>query len=597
MQNTISKAHQSAETIFRTILPAYGLVVRDAQIDLCHEMLDALFGRKIALCDAGVGIGKTYAYLIAGVLWQKFSPTTPPQPIAISTSSVALQNAIINEYLPLLSCLLVEYSLLDAPLQAVVRKGKERYVCDQRLAERLAHLPQKDGHGQRKKSLIRLQLNIDLDAATGLSNYERRLVCVPSHCLQNCEKRADCRFHQYVAQSKECGIDIQICNHNFLLADAAHRLGGRQPLLADYRALIVDEAHKLPDAALQMQTKCVAPADGEELCVLLEEEGFTVSPGKLREAFGTVWRLLGQGTASPGGRVSFHCDGQLRNALQTAARYMRQVAVRMDSPTQRWIVDRLEQKAGLLALFYTENTDYVLYIQYDRHDNPSLCAASREVATYLHTALWANGKPAILTSGTLAAGGSFARYKAQCGLAQAEPVREFRAASPFDYEQNCLLHFPESVPKHPHGSEKEAADLAQRIREITAVTHGHALILFTSYDLMARVHERLKDTLPFPLLAAWRGGQSVLQEFRATKNAVLLAAGPCWEGVDFPGDLVSLLVIVRLPFPVPDPLREAEMRRYNGLQSYIDAPWSPQRCKASCGRALAALSAQKQIPA
>ena len=100
------ETHREIDTIFRVLFPEHGMAVREEQIMLCHEMLDNLLGRNIALCDAGVGIGKTYAYLVACVLMRKYSLLAEgcspyeQRPVVISTSSIALQKAILTEYIP-----------------------------------------------------------------------------------------------------------------------------------------------------------------------------------------------------------------------------------------------------------------------------------------------------------------------------------------------------------------------------------------------------------------------------------------------------------------------------------------------------------------
>ena len=110
--------------------------MREEQIVLCHALLDSLLDNTISLCDAGVGIGKTYAYLVACILARKHSLRLRKS-IVISTSSVALQDAIIGEYLPFLSNVLLTGGIIEEPLTAYLRKGKERFVCDERFAERL----------------------------------------------------------------------------------------------------------------------------------------------------------------------------------------------------------------------------------------------------------------------------------------------------------------------------------------------------------------------------------------------------------------------------------------------------------------------------
>ena len=131
--------------------------------------------------------------------------------------------------------------------------------------------------------------------------------------------------------------------------------------------------------------------------------------------------------------------------------------------------------------------------------------------------------------------------------------------------------------------------MSSQIEQLVRAAHGHTLVLFTSYDQMGHVYEHLEGRLPVPLFKAPRGGQWFVEQFKRCDNAVLLAGGPCWEGVDFPGDMVSLLVIVQLPFPVPDPVREARRQQYPDLHSYIQAeivPEMQQKLRQGFGRAI-----------
>ena len=164
-------AHLEIERIFRVLLPQNGMSVREQQISLCHKMLDTLIQNKIALCDAGVGIGKTYAYLTACVLLKKFYSSGPAglQPVVVSTSSVALQEAIVGEYLPFLSRIFLENHIIQKPVRAAVRKGKERFVCDVRLAQRLEAVEGKKKNSGQLEALRSLRVYYDLDSVTGLS--------------------------------------------------------------------------------------------------------------------------------------------------------------------------------------------------------------------------------------------------------------------------------------------------------------------------------------------------------------------------------------------------------------------------------------------
>ena len=163
-----AESHHIAEQIFREILPRHGMAVREEQIALCHEVLDTLYNKEISLCEAGVGTGKTLAYLVGCILWQMHHPERMKLPIVISTSSVALQDAILTEYLPDLSAILLDEGIITAPITAVVRKGKGRCPQGQRAfclrcppcrksiagaakqkkaTEQLAHCRKYSGHG------------------------------------------------------------------------------------------------------------------------------------------------------------------------------------------------------------------------------------------------------------------------------------------------------------------------------------------------------------------------------------------------------------------------------------------------------------------
>ena len=504
------QAHGEIEKIFRILLPQNGLSVREEQITLCHAMLDTLLKNNIALCDAGVGIGKTYAYLTACILLKKFAPHGPAgsQPVVISTSSVALQDSIIEEYIPFLSRIFLENRVISKPIRAIVRKGKERFVCDARLSQRLEAVKDKNKNAKQLKALLSLRTYYDLDSVTGLSGFDRRQVCVPKVCEKTCPLRSACRYHQYLKEARSAEIFVQICNHNYLLADAAHRLQELRPLLNDYRALVIDEAHKLPDAARQMYGKSLSAEDFSELCTLLAKEKYALAAQRLKEKFTALMGAMCRGELlEEAQRTAFVLTPDREAALRDCLSLLRQIQKQLALHLPRWILYQLGTTEQTLNLFFTGDRKYILYIQYDRDGSPSLCAATREMPEQLRHALWSKETPAILTSGTLMAGGSFDRTRQLMG--------------------------------------------------------------FTSYSLMGAVYNQVKEHLSFPLMVVWRHSQDIIHQFKQTQNAVLFAAGSCWEGVDFPGDMVSSLIIVRLPFPVPDPISEAEREQYPTLQDYI----------------------------
>ncbi|WP_455506271.1 ATP-dependent DNA helicase [Gemmiger formicilis] len=575
-----AQSHRMAEHIFRDILPQRGMAVREEQIALCHEILDTLYNKEISMCEAGVGIGKTLAYLVAYVLWQMNRPDRLKLPVVISTSSVALQDAIINDYLPNLSAILLEERIIQVPLTAVIRKGKERFVCDARLIERESQIPAT--RKRQRNSLHMAERTLDMDHIPELSRFDRNRICVPQSCPRDCFMRLDCRYQQYLRDSMK--PDIQICNHNYLLADASHRLEDRPLLLRSYQALVVDEAHKLPDAARQMYTETLSPHNMDELCLLLQQAHYKDFDRQMRTAFLTLSFSCTQGLSKLRRKASepFVLTPFRRAALIDCIALLQNAGGLPDVP--RYLLNRLGEAESLLRLFLLEVPTRILYIDYDADGQPTFCAASSRVPQLLRSALWNTREPAILTSGTLAAAGDFSHTEQLLGLAAYRPLRHFRANSPFNYKKKCLLYFPPRVKMR-----MDNRKMAEEIVRLVGACHGHALVLFTSYRQMAEVRALTDGQWQYPTYQAWRNGGKIIQKFKESGNGVLFAAGSCWEGIDFSGDMVSLLIIARLPFPIPDPVSDYERQKYPNLQEYIAAEITPEmqkKLRQGFGRAI-----------
>lgn len=592
------RAHQEVEKIFRVLLPEQGLAVREEQIRLCHEMLDTLLGERIALCDAGVGIGKTYAYLVACVLMRKYSilmerNSLPKQhPVVVSTSSIALQKAILSEYVPFLSRVLVEQGIIQTPLRAVVRKGKEHFVCDNRLEQRIEAIRHKQKNAVQREALLSLRKHYDMDTVKDLSGFDRRLVCVLKFCPRECPGRQTCRYQRYLEESKKQDVFLQICNHNYLLADAFHRREEYKPLLADYRALVVDEAHKLPEAARQMFGKNLCMDDIREIAYYLEREHQNVEARTLKAGMYSIFTIIMESHISSHGiKENFQLTGECEFCLWEGIQMIERMMEQLKGVVPKWVLNRLQEAKEVLECFLQKNSKYVLHLRMDKEKIPVLCAASREIPQLLREMLWDREQAlsVILTSGTLKAGKGFARTLQMTGLEGRTDVQSYVAESPFAYEENCLLYLPKTLRKCKRGSREEVEMVAGQIHSLICSTYGHTLVLFTSYTLMGSVYQILRDGIPFPMVEVWRHSQEEILRFKTMENAVLFAAGSCWEGVDFPGDMVSSLIIVKLPFAVPDPISEAEKETYESLEDYIQAiivPDMQKKLRQGFGRAI-----------
>ena len=580
-QDNRKNAHQEIDHIFKELLPAHGMAERPAQVALSHRMLDAMLDGSIALCDAGTGIGKTYAYLVAGTVFLRCRAAAglPFHPLLISTSSIALQNAVLNEYLPFLSAVLMAGQLMDHPLRAVVRKGKSHYVCDERLRRRLGAVDLGRKSPRAREALLSLRDHLDMDMAEHLSGYDRTRVCVPKSC--DCG-RESCRYQCFMEVCASDRYPVQICNHNLLLADAIHRSIGRRPLFPEYSALVIDEAHKLPEASRQMFGVTFTAGDMRVLIHALRGERYLLAAENLAETSEPLLRELSR--PWDGSRPFSHFTGLLKRPHKTLVRIQRQLGTLLSHSTRR----QLEQIADQVTLFLQDQPDMLFYAAEDDRSGTMLCATVPNLSNQLRQTLWRQQKPILLASGTLAVGEDFRRFKEETGLMTDDRVRESVIPSPFAYNKNCLLYIS-GLSAHPEGGQYYDS-LAKMIAALLNAAHGHALVLFTSYAAMSAVKERLRgQDLAYPLFTLGRNAMHTTKQFKSSPGGVLLATGAAWEGFDFPGDCVSLLVIPRLPFPIPDALKEKEREQYPTLHSFLRAVAVPEmqiKLKQGFGRAI-----------
>ena len=578
--NNRQNAHNEIDHIFKDLLPTRNMAERPAQVALCHQMLNAMLEGGIALCDAGTGIGKTYAYLVAGTVYSRFRAACGlgPKPILVSTSSIALQTAARDEYLPLLSNVLTEDGMIVQPLQAVIRKGKSHYVCDDRLERRLGQLDLRKKNWRAGNALLALRNELDMDEIAHLSHYDRERVCVPQIC--DCSQET-CRYRSFLEKCDSGRYLFQICNHNLLLADAIHRGSGRKPILPDACALIVDEAHKLPETARQMFGVTLAAEDIRALTHSLRGERFLLAAEVLADSVAPLMRKLAR---PPEGKPFAHYKTSLAAPERSLTVIDRQLHGLLTPATRR----RLNSVSSTVSLFHQGHPDMVFYTEEDTHGGTMLCATIADLTAQLRQTLWRQERPAILTSATLAVGEDFRRFKEETGLLTDGRVTESVASSPFDYQQNCLLYLPQIPPRQKATAYYD--ELAKEIAALLDAAQGHALALFTSYAAMSAVKERLPGHgLRYPLFTMGRSAIHTTEQFKASPGSVLLAAGAAWEGFDFPGDCVSLLIIPRLPFAVPDALKEKERENHTTLRLFIRAVVVPEmqiKLKQGFGRAI-----------
>ena len=218
---------------------------------------------------------------------------------------------------------------------------------------------------------------------------------------------------------------------------------------------------------------------------------------------------------------------------------------------------RAQEYLGRLRFWMESPQRQFVYWIERRARGVHLQATPIDVSPILETKLFNHVDTIVLTSATLAVAGGFEFAEERLGLKHA---RTLIVESPFDYQKQALLYVPQHLPDPRNPAFTAAA--SDEIVRLLELSQGRAFVLFTSYQQMRLVYDRISLEIEYPtLLQGAAPRTALLNEFRNTPNAVLFATSSFWQGVDVQGEQLSCVIIDKLPFAVPsDPVVEARIR-------------------------------------
>jgi ATP-dependent DNA helicase DinG len=531
------------------------------------------------VAEAGTGTGKTFAYLVPALL--------SGGKVIVSTGTKTLQDQLFNRDLPLVR------DALKLPITVALLKGRANYVCHHHLAR----ARQQDSLPSRADA--RYLQRIESFARNSASGDKAELADVPDNasiwnqvtstrenCLGGeCSHYADCFVMK--ARKDALAADVVVINHHLFLADVVLKDEGLADLLPRCNTVILDEAHQLPETATFFFGEQITAGQAAELSRDAEVESLKVArdyaplPDAAR-ALGLAVRRVRLAAGEATGkqtqaealrRPDFAAALEaLSDALHTLASELEREAERSEELAQ--CAERAAELSGRLARWReTGDPDWIRWLDVTPF-GWQLQASPLSVAEIFARQVEASARSWIFTSATLAVKGDFALYRRELGLTQAATGCW---ESPFDYHRQALLYLPQDLPP-PNSFEHTDAVIAASVPVLEA-SGGRAFLLFTTLRALERARETLaaafrREGLEFPLLVQGEGSRSeLLSRFRRLGNAVLLGSQSFWEGVDVPGDALSLVVIDKLPFAPPDdPLfaaRLAQIERLGG-NAFLD---------------------------
>ncbi len=512
---------------------------RPEQVALAGEIAEAIDAGSRLLAEAGTGTGKTLAYLVPAL--------RSDARVLISTHTKALQDQLVFRDIPAVQ------AALGCQRCIALLKGRSNYLCPHRLKNKL-----QDHRLDARVATPLLAVNEWAETSSdgdlsglGFDVFEAGIgglvTATAEQCLgAKCPEWKRCPLMR--ARSRAQEADIVVSNHSLLLADAALKSGDFGEVLPDFDAYILDEAHALPELASQ-------------------HFGRQLGRGRLTQWFNDMQAVLDGLGDEPALRreLTTHVQKVLDAWAQPELAALRDAWLPLEALAESRSA-RSEELCKLharavaigedIAAIETPSPGFVGWTEgageHKRH-----ILAPVETGPVLDAHLWERPAAFVLLSATLRISGSFRYARGRLGL---EDARECYHGSPFDYRRQAMLYLPRHLPAP--GARDYADGIVSEIEALLRASNGRAFVLFTTHQLLRRVAPKLAERLPWPVLEQGKSGSNdaILSQFREDKHSILCGTRGFWEGVDVPGEALSLVIIDKLPFAPPDnPLLRARI--------------------------------------
>ena len=596
---------EKVTSFFWDVAPEHGFEMREGQQDMSFEIVDALIHDQHFAVEAGVGIGKSFGYLVPVLLYNK----KMKKPVIVATSTIALQEQLwddVHDVMP----------LLNTDPEVILAKGQTHYLCHKRANEYLsmdgAVIPKEladgieEGFQERKQFPPFLPQNIW--DKVNIQRFSMR------NC-GSCEKK--CLYYAIRSQLRYTD-GIVLCNQDFLTAHLRQIRRGQDGLInRDADLIVVDEAHNLDDKVRSATTERINQG---KILELIKSATNEVKPSDRQNVYAEA------NEAQRAIRTFFDClKAQVQQQINNAQQDMR-YADRFffdDSAESidllRSMVDATKNAALSIQIYasfeyhgrstaasddldeLTENLtemieeldDYLLWIE--RKGSQAELVYCPKNTREITKRLYFSGKArTILTSATLTntTEGSledqYAYFISNTGF----PTDEHGCLSepkpsPYPYDEHSMIYYCDDLPHPTKEHEAFIEQGVQRLLEVLDISGGKALVLFTAKSDMEDVYSILSQKeLPYKVLMQQSGSSQdqVLKEFRENTNSVLLGTGAYWEGISIEGKSLSNVVIFRLPFPVPDPIINYKASIADDALMDVNVPEMVIKLKQGIGR-------------
>ncbi|MBZ5735004.1 ATP-dependent DNA helicase [Nocardioides sp. TRM66260-LWL] len=570
-------------SVLATAVRGLGGSERPGQVAMAEAVATALEDATHLLVQAGTGTGKSLAYLVPALLHR--------QRVVVATATLALQHQLVERDVPRLVAALKGTAGVDTSY--AVLKGRSNYACLHRIREGvpddqgvLVDVPQ----GSMAEKVLELRSwaeeeaerggTGERDAAPRHTEREWRQVSVGHRdCLgaTRCQFGQECFAEQ--AREKAHRSHLVITNHSLLAIDAIEGV----PMIPDYDAVVVDEAHELVARVTQAATDELGAGDVERAARRAQRHVDGSEADDLADAATALRDALGAATA---GRIE-RLSADLGDALQLVRDAARSCVSAFPKEASGDDADagRQQARGGVQEVFQIAERmaangqhDVLWVAEGGERIPPRLCVAPLQVWGPMRDRLLAD-KTVVLTSATLMLGGDFGAVAGSLGLKpgeqlgssgsaagaaasdDAQPWRGLDVGSPFDYGQQAILYVARHLPQP--GRDGLGQTTLDEIVGLIDAAEGRTLGLFSSRRAAEAAAEVVRARLPHLTTLVQGDAQlpELARQFVEDPHTCLFGTLSLWQGLDVPGDTCQLVLIDRIPFPRPDdPLMSARQK-------------------------------------
>ena len=592
---------------------------RPQQIDFLKAVCSSFNKDNITIAEAGTGVGKSFAYLIPAFKWAEKNK----ERVIISTGTINLQHQLLEKDIPVIQ------KLLGTKLKAVLVKGRQNYLCLRRFNDRLQEAGLFDNEADFKaiEKWLEVTKTGERSDLSFFPTWELWSdICSESEsCFGiKCPYRDKC----FVIKSRKeaTGASIIVVNHHLLFSDMEARMEddfNGTSILPNYSRVIFDEAHNLENAATSYfsqsvnkgyilkvmhhiyrrvkdrifgiyrfwsyytEQKTKLESIPQQIAVIISRTDDLEKVIQANVLMNDNSPVLDMRSDSINASDIYEAVGNLRNEVNDLFNIITDIHEELSKMPDKEVKNdkrmyetsivknKLSGIISMLNDFIANQETCINYIEKGKKYS-SLFIAPLSVSETLREIIFNRLSNVVLVSATLSVNKSFEFYATRIGLHDVDrPVARFIFDSPFEYKKNVLLSIPSDLP------EPKSADYSQKlsdlIKNVLIISEGKGLVLFTSYSMLKTVYDLVRDDFSNAGITLFKQGdddnKKLLGNFFINKNSVLFATDSFWEGVDVPGESLSVLIICRLPFKVPsDPVIKARMEliEKNGGNSFLE---------------------------